>query len=132
MAFAGLGPSLVGEGSICFLSGPRNRQFMDELCSEGDHAIKGIQKLETLFRSQSQTLESNILETPIKYREKVLTQWPKNSTEFQVYLQNSVLKNSPFKSSFQSSLQSEEKEKKVRFNVSHVSSVSFNSQSSGL
>ena len=120
MIFAGLGPSLINKRFICLFSGSRNKQLMGELRNEGRHAIKEIEKLEILFRSQSLTLESSLLETPIKYKEKVLTQWPKNSKEFQIYLKQ----NSPF-------LQEEEKDKKVRFNVSHVSSVSFNCQNNG-
>ncbi|XP_045109557.1 kinesin-like protein KIF14 isoform X2 [Portunus trituberculatus] len=127
MALAGLGPSLMGKGA-CLASYSRNKQLTDELRNKGRHAIKGMEKLEILCGSQNNTLESSQQETPIKYKEKVLTQWPKNSKEFQIYLQH----NTPLKSSFQSSFHRDEKEKKVRFNVSHVSSVSFNSQSNGL
>ncbi|XP_063880218.1 kinesin-like protein KIF14 isoform X1 [Scylla paramamosain] len=128
MALAGLGASLMGKESICLASYSRNKHLMDELRSKGRHAIKGMEKLEILYGSQNHTLEGSLQETPIKYREKVLTQWPKNSKEFQIYLQH----NTPLKSSFQSSFHRDEKEKKVRFNVSHVSSVSFNSQNNGL
>lgn len=128
MALVGLGPSLMGKGSICLASYSRNKHLMDELRSKGRHAIKGIEKLEILCASQNHTLEYSLPETPIKYREKVLTQWPKNSKEFQIYLQH----NTPLKNSFQSSFHKDEKEKKVRFNVSHTSSVSFNSPKNGL
>lgn len=127
MALAGLSPSLMGKG-LCLASHSRNKHLTDDLRCKGRNAIKGAEKLEILCGSQNQSLESSLQETPIKYKEKVLTQWPKNSKEFQIYLQH----NTPLKSSLQSSFHRDEKEKRVRFNVSHTSSVSFNSPNNGL
>ncbi|XP_050705267.1 uncharacterized protein LOC126990627 [Eriocheir sinensis] len=126
LGFAGIGLPSVGGSSLHLLPEPRNNsEFVDELHKEGVHAIKAIEKLEALFIGQSQSLDSST-ETPIKYKEKILTQWPKNSDEFQMYLkQNSQPRNSPSKNSFQSSIHRDDKGKKVRFNVSHTSSVSY-------
>lgn len=126
LGFAGLGLSPVCESSVHILSAPKkNSGFMDEIHREGGHVIKAIEKLESLFKSQFQNLDSST-ETPIKYREKILTHWPRNSDEFQIYLkQNSQPRDSPYKSSFQSSIHRDDKGKKVRFNVSHTSSVSY-------
>lgn len=126
LGYAGFGCSSVGGSSIRLLCEPGdNSEFMNELHREGSHAIKAVEKLEALFKGQSPNLDSST-ETPIKYKEKILTQWPRNSDEFQIYLkQNSQPRNSPCKSSFQSFIQKDDKGKKVRFNVSHRSSVSY-------
>lgn len=124
LGFAGCcGPS-SGKSSLCLPQPRNNPRLTDELQKEGLHAVKSIEKLETLITGRSQGLDSST-ETPIKYKEKILTQWPRNSDEFQVYLKQSQPRNSPHKSSFQSSVQRDDKGKKVRFNVSHTSSVSY-------
>lgn len=125
LGYAGIGLPSVGGNSLHLPEPRNNSEFVDELHKAGVHAIKAVEKLETLFIGQSQSLHSST-ETAIKYNEKILTQWPRNSDEFQIYLkQNSQPRNSPKKSSFQSSIYRDDKGKKVRFNVSHTSSVSY-------
>lgn len=118
LRFADLDLSMVDKSSV-HLPEPRNKsEFMDKLHKEGDHAIKAVEKLKALFNGQNRSLDSST-ETPIKYKEKILTEWPRNSDEFQIYLKH----NSPYKSYLQST-HKDAKGKKVRFNVSHTSSIS--------